>query len=55
MAPLSFTKGKVALLEPILQQASGRTGEMQGQCPILGGYRGEAEINLEENERDVGA
>lgn len=55
MAPPSFTKGKVALLEPFLSQARGNTGAMRGVSRARGcgraGGGGDREINLEEKER----
>lgn len=59
MAPRSFTKGKVALLELFFFFFSGVcpegvTGVMQGASHAWGMWR-ETEINLEEKERDVGA
>jgi len=60
MAPPSFTKGKVALLDPLLIQARGKYGSDVRSVPCLGMYRevgvgwgwgeGDREINLEEKE-----
>lgn len=51
MAPPSFTKVKVALLEPSLSLSTGTTGVMQGASHARGCGGKRREINLEEKER----
>lgn len=54
MAPLSFTKGKVALLESFLRQARGSDARKVSHAwGMLGVER--REINLEDKKLDVGA